>query len=182
MAHFIPIGMRVKVAAGARTVNTCSPNDSVDPGDTKRWGWAAPTSRIVRHQYEGVEAVSTETLWQGCKITAASPDGRPDPKILGGNWRGGKGKKPFGAWAGEGKPLITNPGEARRKIYLPAYRRQIEAWLEDPRAADILAEARRYGGPVYLRDFDTGQGVDRDGPMSHAWVLSVFLNTGEWPA
>jgi len=44
----------------------------------------------------------------------------------------------------------------------------------------VLAAAN-HPGPVYLRDHDTGRGVDRNGPMSHGWVLCTFLNTGKWP-
>jgi hypothetical protein len=106
---------------------------------------------------------------------------RPNEEVLKGDWRKGKAKKPLGAWAGEGKPLITTPGEARRKIYLPAFRRLIEHWLEDEEVAAWVEQARQHTGWVYLRDHDTGRGVDRNGPMSHAWVLAVFLNTGKWP-
>ena len=36
-------------------------------------------------------------------------------------------KRPIGAWAGEGQPLLTTAGAARRAIYLPAFRSQIDA-------------------------------------------------------
>lgn len=183
MANFIAIGMRAKVQDTLGWVaNTCADNDTDLRGDDNRWSWCNPTNRAIVHQYEDIEAVSLECLWQGTKITKANVTGRPDPAILAGNWRGGKGKRPIGAYAGPGKPLITNPGDARRAIYIPAFRNLVEHWQQDPAVADLLERAHAFDGNIYLRDHDTGQGIDRNGPMSHAWVLSVFFNTGAWPA
>ena len=177
---FVAIGMRTKVDdPTAMVVNTCSGNDTADVGDATRWTWANPTNRAIFHPYEDIVAVSLECLWQGTKMTGQLT--RPDPRILGGNWRLAKGRKPRGAYAGPDKPLITTPGEARRKIYIPAFKRLFDHWMTDQRAIDLLNAARAHQGIVYLRDHDTGQGIDRNGAMSHAWVLSVFLNTGQWP-
>jgi len=181
-SEYIATGMRTRIDDDGLhwVVNTCAPNDTTDPGDEKRWGWTTPTSRIMQHEYAGITAVSTECLWQGTKMTAGLE--RPDQDILDGNWRKAKGKKPRGAWAGEGVPLITTPGEARRRIYIPAFRAQIMRWLEtSDEAAAMYEKAEAYEGRIYLRDYDTGQGLDRNGPMSHAWVLAIWLNTGSWP-
>ena len=184
---FIPIGMRTKVpddvARTALVINTCSDNDTDEVGDYARWSWTNPTNWRYPHRYHDIEAVSTECLWQGTKVFSIKGNAaRPDPLTLGGDWRRGKGKRPIGAYAGPDAPPITSPGAARRAIYIPAYAHQIESWLRDsPKAAAVLRAARVHNGPVYLRDFDTGQGVDRNGPMSHAWLLSIWLNTGSWP-
>lgn len=47
---------------------------------------------------------------------------------------------------------------------------------------DMLRVARELPSPVYLRDHDTGRSIDRNGPMSHAWLMCEWLNTGSWLA
>lgn len=179
MGHFTAIGMRAKVEEpNALVINTCGKNDTNEVGDDRTWAWSNPTNRVIPHFYRDVTAVSVECLWQGCKLLPGQD--RPDPEILNGNWRKNKGKKPAGAY-GPGV-LIDSPGEARRTIYIPAFRNLIEFWLrEDEEIRDRVQRARDHKGPVFLRDFDTGRGVNRHGPMSHAWVLAVWLNTGAWP-
>ena len=178
--HFTAIGMRKKVDEGdALVINTCSGNDTAAKGDATHWTWANPTNRAVLHPYEDIVAVSVECLWQGTKIREGMTG--PDSLALAGDWRRGKAKRPEGAYAGPGKPLICTPGEARRKIYLPAFARLVAHWLKDPEVAAWLQTARNHPGPIYLRDFDTGRGVERNGPMSHAWLLATWLNTGAWP-
>ena len=105
----------------------------------------------------------------------------PDLACLIGEWRSGKGKRPVGAYAGHGMPLITSPGAARRAIYIPAYRNLVEHWLLDEEVISWVQQAIEYNGSVYLRDHYTGRGVDRNGPMSHAWLLCEFLNHSVWP-
>lgn len=185
MGKFTAIGMRTKVEdPTALVVNTCSGNDSTDRGDKTRWTWSNPTNRAIGRIPLGTDptrfAVSTECAWQGAKILKGMT--HPDPRTLGGEWRRGKAKKPIGTWNGEGKPLITTPGEARRKVYIPAFRASAEHWLQDPQVLAIIDNARHHPGPVFLRDHDTGRGIDRNGPMSHAWVLAMWLNTGKWPS
>lgn len=180
MGHATAIGMREVAPSGSVVINTCSGNDTDERGNDHAWTWCNPTNRAIVHAYEDVEAVSVEALWQGTKcFDALFP--APDPATLNGAWRRGKAKRPVGAWAGKGRPLITSPGEARRRIYLPAFGRLIDHWMADPEIAERVARARRYRGPVFLRDWDTGRGLDQTGPMSHAWVLCVWLNTGEMP-
>jgi hypothetical protein len=181
MNKFEAIGMRTKVTEpDAMIINTCSGNDTTDKGDPTRWTWANPTNRKYAVQYQGRTAVSVEAVWQGTKLHSGASE--PDERAMAGEWRRGKGKRPTGAWAGEGNPPITNPGQARREIYIPAYKAQIEQWIaDDPEVAQWIQNARNHPGPVKMRDHDTGRGVDRNGPMSHAWLLSVFLNDGAWP-
>lgn len=179
MGKFTAVGMRTKIGdPSALVINTCSGNDTDERGEFRSWTWANPTNRAIVHHYEGCRAASVECLWQGTKVFREG--GVPDEITLGGAWRRGKAKKPLGAWAGEGKPLITDPGEARRRIYVPAFRGLVEHWMRDDIVARWVEDARKWDGPVFLRDHDTGRGLDRQGPMSHAWLLCMRLNTGDW--
>lgn len=181
MGRLTAIGMRTKAEnPQALVINTCGQNDTANVGTMESWVWSNPTNRAIVHTYAGIEAVSVEALWQGTKIF--TPNGMPDQQTLSGDWRRGKAKRPIGAWAGANQPLIRTPGEARRRIYIPAFRRLVEHWLTDERVRTYLHRAQTHIGPVYLRDHDTGRGIDRNGPMSHAWVLATFLNTGSFPA
>lgn len=182
MGRFTAIGMRTKVEdPTALIINTCGQNDTDHAGTPGSWTWSNPTNRAIVHRYEDIGAVSVECLWQGTKIRQGMT--RPNDEILQGDWRKGKGKRPIGAYAGPNAPLITTPGEARRRIYLPAFRNLIEHWLRTSEQVRRWVEiACEHPGNVYLRDFDTGRGLDRNGPMSHAWVLATFLNNnGIWP-
>lgn len=175
--------MRTKVEdPSALVINTCGANDTAERGDYTSWVWSNPTNRAISHILPAdptIVAVSTECMWQSTKIFTIG--GFPNPAGLAGNWRLGKAKKPLGAWDGLNRPLISDPGIARRKIYLPCFKAQIEFWLNDPIVARWVEQARNHPGNVLLRDFDTGRGIDRRGPVSHAWILATWLNTGEWP-
>lgn len=180
---FTAIGMRQKVEdLTALVINTCAANDTDGAGDLTHWVWSNPTNRrfeAVHSQDPSCRAVSTEALWQGTKMKKGQTE--PDRLTLQGDWRRGKGKRPVGAWAGPNRPLITTPGEARRVIYLPAFRNQVVRWNEESEdVRSMINAAYKHDGPVFLRDFDTGRGVDRNGPMSHAWVLACWLNAGSW--
>jgi hypothetical protein len=180
MGKFTAVGMRVRISdSSALVISTCGGNDTADKGSFESWVWSNPTNQAIDHHYEGVDAVSVECLWQGCKIFKFG--GRPDELTLMGDWRRGKAKRPIGAWRGEGIPLITSPGGARRAIYVPAFRRLVEHWLQDEEVKGWVEKAKQHPGPVFLRDHDTGRGIDRNGPMSHAWVLCEYLNSGRWP-
>lgn len=180
MGKFTAVGMRIKIEeSDALTINTCGQNDTTERGTFESWVWSNPTNRAIVHEYEDVKAVSVECAWQGTKIFQVG--GKPDPQTLAGDWRRGKAKRPIGAWAGAGKPLLTTPGSARRAIYIPAFRRLVEHWLQDTVVRGWIEAARAHKGSVYLRDHDTGRGLDRNGPMSHAYVLATYLNTGEFP-
>ncbi|WP_437671472.1 DUF6939 family protein [Sorangium sp. So ce131] len=180
MGKFTAVGMRAAIDdPKALVINTCGKNDTSDIGTFRNWVWSNPTNRAILHVYEDVTAVSVECLWQGTKIFEVG--GRPDEATLAGDWRRGKAKRPIGAWAGEGEPLITKPGDARRAIYIPAFKRLIDWWMTHEQVRQWVEAAKAWDGPVYLRDHDTGRGIDRNGPMSHAWVLATYLNTGSWP-
>lgn len=182
MGKFTAIGMRTPakdLPKDAIIINTCSGNDTADRGEPNAWTWSNPTNRAITHVYEDITAVSVECLWQGTKIFDQTM--QPDPLTLNGNWRRGKARKPIGAYAGPGQPLIRTPGLARKRIYVPAFRRLVEHWLRDEEVADWVRQCRESPSLVFLRDHDTGRGIDRNGPMSHAWLMCEFLNTGNWP-
>lgn len=185
MGTFTAIGMRAAAKNFEQYnpifINTCGRNDTAERGDFNNWVWCNPTNRAIQHAYEDITAVSVECLWQGTKILKSNNTNLPDVETLNGNWRNGKGRAPKGAYAGVDKPLITNPGEARRKIYIPAYKRLVEHWLSDPVVYRWIQACVMHDGLIFLRDHDTGRGVDRNGPMSHAWLLCEFLNNNQWP-
>ncbi len=184
MGKFTAIGMRTpekSLPEDAIIINTCGRNDTNGHGDPNSWVWCNPTNRAIIHHYEDITAVSVECLWQGCKIPYQEIGNYPNPETLNGNWRKGKGKRPRGAYAGPGKPLICTPGEARRKIYIPAFKNLVAHWMKNEEVADWIEQCRKSPSLVFLRDHDTGRGLDRNGPMSHAWLFCEFLNTGEWP-
>lgn len=183
MGKFTAVGMRAKVPEGSIVVNTCSGNDGAEYGDDTHWNWANPTNRRFPPQiYFGHQAASVECLWQGFKVYSLRGDGStPNLDTLAGDWRLAKGKKPLGHWDGPGRYPINDPGKARRQIYIPNYRHQIEQALIMPHVRKMVMKLRDDALPVFLRDHDTGRGVDQPKPMSHAWLLAVYLNTGLWP-
>ena len=173
--RFIPTGMRTKITdPNAIIINTCSGNDTAERGTRTQWTWANPTNRATPHTHKGIRFASTECAWQGTKMRPGQTT--PDPEIAQGAWRKGKGKRPTGAWNGDGEPQITTPGAARRAIYIPAYRAQITEWMRDVTVRTWIEQMQDQDHDVYLRDYDTGQGIERNGPMSHAWLLAQWLN------
>lgn len=184
MGKFTAIGMRTPakdLQPNHIVINTCGKNDTAEKGEFNTWVWANPTNRAIIHQYQDITAVSVECLWQGTKILKTNSTNIPDPIILNGDWRRGKGRAPRGAYAGPDQPLITSPGQARRQIYVPAFRNLIQYWMQDEEVNAWIDQCRKHEGPIYLRDHDTGRGIDRNGPMSHAWLFCEFLNSGHWP-
>ncbi len=176
MGKFTAIGMRTSITEpDALVINTCSDNDTPEVGNLLKWSWSNPTNRKYIAKYANITAVSTECMWQGTKLLSDSS--LPDQAILEGYWRKNKGKKPAGAYTGHVGDAITSPGEARRKIYIPVFLDQICSWISDSEEVrTMLKTAFNFDGNVYLRDFDTGRGIDRNGPMSHAWLLATILN------
>jgi len=140
MGKFTAIGMRTKVEdPQALIINTCGQNDTANVGTMESWVWSNPTNRAIAHTYADITAVSVEALWQGTKVFIIG--GGPDQRTLNGDWRRGKAKRPIGAYAGPEQPLITTPGEARRRIYIPAFRRLVEHWTADDRVRAYIQQA-----------------------------------------
>ncbi len=110
LGKFSAIGHFTPAPLGSIVIETCSGNDTSDPGSDLNWTWTNPTNRRYEAAYEGVSAISTQAMWQGTKAFPGEPC--PDPLTLAGDWRRGKKRRPLGAWGGPGRPLITSAGEA----------------------------------------------------------------------
>lgn len=200
MTQYLPIHMRTKVETSRYilVVNTCTDNDTDKIGTKNAWSWSNPTNRAVPVAIPGTDhfATSVEALWQGSKVLPGTPglwrddEGRwhlseanfmqANHATLFGDWRRAKGWKPVGAWAGEGLPLVSDPIEARRRVYLPAYAAQLREMVKHPEVRAMLVRAKGYE-TVYLRDHNTGGIEDRRG-MSHAYLLAGWLTNKEFPA
>jgi hypothetical protein len=67
--------------------------------------------------------------------------------------------------------------EARRRIYLPAYR-----WVLEHRLADLVEELRTAEGDVVLLDYTVnGDVADTSAPLSHAALVRLHAEQ-QWPA
>ncbi|MEE6257000.1 DUF6939 family protein [Plantactinospora sonchi] len=130
----------------------------------------------------GVYAESVEGIWQALKVFA---DADVDPARL--RITDMKGLKRTVRRYGEvrghragltGESLLTY-AEARRRLYLPAYR-----WVLENPAADLVAELRRTVAErdVVLLDYTVnGDVADERSPLSHAALVRRFV-LDDWPA
>jgi hypothetical protein len=125
---------------------------------------------------------SVEGIWQGLKVFTRQD---VDPsKLTNTTMRGLKrSTRQLGAVlghrAGLGGHRLLTYAEARRQIYLPAYR-----WVLDHRLKEDLAELRRLGEEklVVLLDYETNDDIDDlTRPLSHAWLIQRYLEES-WPA
>ncbi|MGI5145561.1 DUF6939 family protein [Plantactinospora sp. CA-294935] len=130
----------------------------------------------------GVSGESVEGIWQALKVFAGAD---VDPSRLGVTTMKGLKRtvRRYGAVRGHRAGLtgdrLLGYAEARRLIYLPAYR-----WVLEHPAADLVAELRRLSADrdLVLLDYTTNADVaDLGTPLSHAALVRSFL-TGDWPA
>ncbi|MDW5326303.1 DUF6939 family protein [Plantactinospora sp. KLBMP9567] len=130
----------------------------------------------------GITGESVEGIWQALKVFAGAD---VDPGRLGVTTMKGLKRtvRRYGAVRGHRAGLtgdrLLGYAEARRLIYLPAYR-----WVLEHPAADLVAELRRLSADrdVVLLDYTTNADVaDLGTPLSHAALVRSFL-TGDWPA
>lgn len=130
----------------------------------------------------GVTGRSVEGVWQALKVFATAD---VDPHKL--EITSMKGLKRtvrangavLGHRAGLHGTALLPYEQARRLIYLPAYR-----WMLEHRAADLVAELRRSsaGADVVLLDYTTnGDPADLSSPLSHAALVRRYVE-GRWPA
>ena len=127
---------------------------------------------------DGVRAQSVEGLWQGLKVFAHE-DIDPDRwkitamrglKRQAGARRGAVEGHRFGQ--GDSSVLLTY-AEARRQIYLPAYR-----WALENRLVEELADLRALAvhRRLVLLDYETNADLDDlTRPLSHAALIKAFL-------
>jgi hypothetical protein len=129
----------------------------------------------------GVTSLSVEGIWQGLKVFEKEDVDRR--KFAVGNMKGvqrtvSRHGPLRGHRAGvKGKKLLDH-AEARRKLYLPAYRWVLEHRLGGP-LDDLRAMAA--AGDVILLDDETDCDFDDlTKPLSHAGLIVRFLE-GRWP-
>jgi len=88
-------------------------------------------------------------------------------------------RQPRGVTLTEAGQRLLAYAEARRQIYLPAYR-----WVLDCRLQPEVAHLRTLAaqGPVVLLDYETNADIDNLArPLSHAALVIAYLR-GAWPA
>ncbi|KAB8139982.1 hypothetical protein F8S13_25880 [Chloroflexia bacterium SDU3-3] len=129
-----------------------------------------------------VAAASVEGIWQGLKVFAQADVDMAT--MANTSMRGIKRTaRRYGAVlghrAGVGGQRLLAYAEARRQIYLPAYR-----WVLDCRLQPEVAHLRTLAaqGPVVLLDYETNADIDNLArPLSHAALVIAYLR-GAWPA
>jgi hypothetical protein len=129
----------------------------------------------------GIVAQSVEGLWQGLKVFERED---VDPRKwaitnLRGLKRSGRSRGAvLGHRFGIDSPILLGYRDARRQIYLPAYR-----WVLEHRLAAEVGKLRELAaaGPVVLLDFETNGDVDDlSSPLSHAALVKRYLED-DWP-
>lgn len=129
----------------------------------------------------GVHAESVEGIWQALKVFEGAD---VDPgKLRVTSMTGLKRTvRRYGPVRGHRSGLtgrtLLGYAEARRRIYLPAYR-----WVLEHPAADLVTELRRLAAErdVVLLDYTTnGDVADERSPLSHAALVRRFL-LDDWP-
>lgn len=129
----------------------------------------------------GQTAQSVEGLWQGLKVFERED---VDPRKwavvnMSGIKRSGKSRgQVLGHRFGVGSDCLLGYLDARRRIYLPAYR-----WVLENRLQSHVFELRRLAAerPLVLLDYETNGDVDDlSSPLSHAALVKYHLE-GRWP-
>ena len=159
---------------GAATVDVTSRG----PEPWRRFSPFYPHGGIPVPGLDGTQAQSVEGLWQGLKVFEHE-DTDPD-KLEVTTMRGIK--RPAGGRRGAVRGHRLGPGgaavllgyaEARRQIYLPAYR-----WVLENRLGPELAELRALAAHrrLVLLDYETNADLaDLTRPLSHAALVKAFL-------
>lgn len=129
---------------------------------------------------DGRTAASVEGLWQGLKVfeTTDVDESKFDVTTMSGLKRT---VRRFGRVLGHrfGTDGLLGYADARRAIYLPAYR-----WMLEHRVADVVAELRDLAadGDIVLLDYETNTDVnDLSRPLSHAGLVKAYVE-GDWPS
>jgi hypothetical protein len=129
----------------------------------------------------GVAGASVEGIWQALKVFEHTDV--DSTKLTVTTMAGLKRTvRRFGAVRGHRAGLrgadLLGYEEARRRIYLPAYR-----WVLENRVAHLVAELRELAGApgVVLLDYTTnGDVADLATPLSHAALVARFVGD-DWP-
>jgi hypothetical protein len=119
-------------------------------------------------------AVSVEGIWQGLKVFANSDvcfnafENRTMKNIKRTVQRFGP---PLGHRKGITGTELLNYADARREIYLPAYR-----WMLQHKTATLLTLLRETPGDLVLLDYETNCDVNNlRKPLSHAGLIKAYL-------
>ena len=125
-------------------------------------------------------AQSVEGIWQALKVFQ---DCDIDPRKLevvtmAGLKRTVRKHGPvLGHRAGLAGDRLLPYEEARRRIYLPAYR-----WVLEHKVADLVEELRAADDDTVLLDYTTnGDVADTTSPLSHAALIQRYVEN-RWPA
>lgn len=125
-------------------------------------------------------AQSVEGIWQALKVFEGSDvDLRKlEAAAMTGLKRTVRKYGPvLGHRAGLSGDRLLPYEEARRRIYLPAYR-----WVLENKVADLVEELRAADGDIVLLDYTTnGDVADTSSPLSHAALIRLHVES-RWPA
>lgn len=124
----------------------------------------------------GYFSMSVEGLWQGLKVF--EDEGIDQSRFYVTNMKGLKRTvRKYGSVKGHQKGVdsseLMSYGDARKEIYLPAYR-----WILDHKMSAELKELKRLGATrqVLLLDYETNTDVDDlSKPLSHAGLVKARL-------
>lgn len=125
---------------------------------------------------ESYEATCVEAIWQGLKVFDQADI---DITLFGNATMKGikrtarKYGKPRGHRAGVGSEELLDYIEARKRIYIPAYRWMLEHYCMD--IIDRLRRAHTTGKTIILLDYDTNSDIeDPKKPLSHAALVKAY--------
>ena len=129
----------------------------------------------------GAFAQSVEGLWQGLKVFEHEDvdPGKWAITKMSGIKRAGKSRGAVrGHRLGVSGQELLGYHDARRRIYLPAYK-----WVLENRLATLVENLRRLRSEktLVLLDYETNGDVeDLSSPLSHAALVKYYLE-GSWP-
>lgn len=133
------------------------------------------TQFIIEHPIvSSIKCKSVEQLWQGCKCNIEP--GVPDYDVLNGikPWKKGTPVK-YGIFISDGYST-TDVGLGRRMIYIPAYINFVNKVLQNNNVYNKCKETVKSNITYYMYDFDYSISLDNPKPLSHAMILTDYLN------
>ncbi|MEV6303796.1 hypothetical protein AB0M02_30620 [Actinoplanes sp. NPDC051861] len=127
----------------------------------------------------GAVSASVEGVWQALKVfenTDVDPSKLAVTTMTGLKRTTRRHGAVRGHRAGPDGAHLLGYEEARRRIYLPAYR-----WMLEHRVPDLVVRLRGYSDLVLLDYTTNGDPADTSSPLSHAALVASFL-TDRWPS
>lgn len=125
---------------------------------------------------EGVYATCVEAIWQGLKVFETAD---VDTSLFANDTMKGMKRtvrrfgKPLGHRKGVAGSEILGYLDARREIYIPAYR-----WMLEHKAMPIIERLREANRrhTIVLLDYETNQDLNNPKkPLSHAFLVKAFV-------